>query len=316
MSELHSIVIPVFNEEAGLPHLFVRMRTVLDQMESKSQCRTEVILVNDGSKDQSAQVLNNYAETDRRFKAIHLSRNFGHQVAISAGLEWATGATVTVMDADLQDPPEVILSFIDKWKQGFDVVFGVREKRDGETFFKLATAKIFYRIIQNLTHVDIPVDTGDFRLMDRKAVDALKKLPERNRFIRGLVSWVGFKQAGVLYHRASREHGQTHYPFKKMLKFAFDGVTSFSSVPLQLATYTGVFTSFIAFLGIVWTLYSRFVAHNTIQGWSSLMVIVLFLGGVQLLALGMIGEYLGRVCDEVRARPLYLVSDSKGFDRK
>ncbi len=316
MSELHSIVIPVFNEEEGLNDLYVRMSSVCSQIESKFKCKTEVILVNDGSRDQSATLLNELSKKDSKFKVIHFSRNFGHQVAISAGIDWATGDTVTVMDADLQDPPEVIIDFISKWKEGFHVVYGVRNKREGETYFKLATAKIFYRIIQRLTHFDIPLDTGDFRLMDRKAVEALKKLPERNRFIRGLVSWVGFNQTGVKYDRASRIHGQTHYPFKKMLKFAFDGVTSFSSFPLQLATYTGVFTSVAAFLGIIWTLYSRFVSHNTIQGWSSIMIVVLFLGGIQLLALGMIGEYLGRVFDEVRGRPLYLVSDSRGFEKK
>lgn len=316
MSQLHSIVIPVFNEEEGIPTLFERMKTVATSIETQFKCKTEIILVNDGSRDRSAEFLNNISVKDPRFKVLHFSRNFGHQIAISAGIDWASGDTVTVMDADLQDPPEVILEFISKWNQGFDVVFGVRNKREGETFFKLATAKIFYRIIQKLTNVNIPLDTGDFRLMDRKAVEALKKLPERNRFIRGLVSWVGFRQTGVVYDRASREHGETHYPFKKMLKFAFDGVTSFSSFPLQLATYTGIFTSIAAFIGILWTLYSRFITHNTIQGWSSIMIVVLFLGGIQLLALGMIGEYLGRVFDEVRGRPLYLISEARGFEKK
>lgn len=313
----HSIVIPVFNEHDGLPELYERMRSLLDKiMKTGSGVNddAEVILVNDGSRDGSAEVLDEIAKKDPRFRVLHFSRNFGHQTAITAGLEWASGDTVTVMDADLQDPPEVILEFIQKWREGFEVIYGVRRKREGETAFKLWTAKLFYRIIRKITQFDIPVDTGDFRLMDRRAVDALLKLRERHRFIRGLVSWIGYKQTGVLYDRASRKHGETHYPFKKMLKFALDGVTSFSMFPLQIATYVGVFSSACAFLGILYTLYLRFWTTRTIHGWSSMMIVVLFLGGVQLLAIGVIGEYLGRVFDEVRRRPLYFVSKSVNFD--
>jgi dolichol-phosphate mannosyltransferase len=245
---------------------------------------------------------------------LHLSRNFGHQTAITAGIEWAHGDTVTVMDADLQDPPEVILELIAKWREGFEVVYAVRRMREGETVFKLWTAKIFYRMIRKLTRVDIPVDTGDFRLMDRKAIDAFLKMPERHRFVRGMVSWVGFRQGGVLYDRASRVHGQTHYPFRKMFKFALDGVTSFSIFPLQIASYIGMLAAAVAFVGILYTLYFKFFTDRTVQGWSSIMIVVLFLGGAQLLALGIIGEYLGRTYDESRRRPLYFVGRAVGFE--
>ncbi len=311
----HSIVIPVYNEAAGIEPLFTRLRAVANRVTQAGRSDVEVIFVDDGSRDDSPEALDRLNALDARFKTLHFSRNFGHQVAISAGMEWATGDTVTVMDADLQDPPELILEFLAKWREGFEVVYAVRRRREGETPFKLWTAKMFYRLIRKLTHFDIPVDTGDFRLMDRKAVDALLKLPERNRFVRGLVAWVGYRQTGVFYDRASRKFGETHYPFRKMLRFALDGVTAFSNVPLQLAMYVGTFTAAASFIGILWTLYARFFAHATIPGWTSIMIVVLFLGGVQLLALGIMGEYLGRVFDEVRGRPLYFVGRSVGFDR-
>ncbi len=311
---MHSIVIPIFNESDGITYLDQRLKPVLSEIENITGAKVEVILVNDGSRDDSAARMDGLHSTDPRYKTIHLSRNFGHQVAISAGIEWAKGETVTVMDADMQDPPEVILEFLKKWKEGFEVVYGVRSHREGETAFKLLTAKIFYRIIRKLTQFDIPVDTGDFRLMDRKAVDAFLKLPERHRFIRGLVSWIGFKQIGVEYKREPRKFGETHYPFKKMFKFALDGVTSFSSFPLQVSTYLGLMTSFVSFLGVILTLYFRIFTDRTIQGWTSMLIAVLFLGGIQLLSLGVIGEYLGRVFDEVRNRPLYFVREARGFE--
>lgn len=308
---LHSIVIPVFNEEAGLESLFTRMQAVAQML--PDTC--EVVLVNDGSRDRSAAILDTFHQRDARFKVVHFSRNFGHQMAVTAGMDVATGDTVTLMDADLQDPPEVIAEFIAKWREGYEVVFGVRRHREGETPFKLFTAKLFYRIIRSLTNIDIPVDTGDFRLMDRKVVEALKQLPERHRFIRGLVSWVGFRQVGVEYNRAARIHGETHYPFRKMLKFAIDGVTSFSVFPLQMATYFGFFSALLAFFGILTVGYLKFFTDRTIQGWTSLAVMVLFLGGVQLFSIGIIGEYLGRAVDEMRRRPLYLISKTIGFDK-
>ncbi|MBI2606362.1 MAG: glycosyltransferase family 2 protein [Deltaproteobacteria bacterium] len=316
MSPKHSIVIPVFNEAQGIEPLFARMRAVADRITQTERADAEVIFVDDGSRDGSDEALDRLNQLDARFKTLHFSRNFGHQVAISAGMEWATGDTVTVMDADLQDPPELILEFLAKWREGFEVVYAVRRRREGETPFKLWTAKMFYRLIRKLTHFDIPVDTGDFRLMDRKAVDAFLRLPERNRFVRGLVAWVGYRQTGVLYDRESRKFGETHYPFRKMLRFALDGVTAFSSAPLQLAMYAGTFTAAASFIGILWALYARFFTRATIPGWTSIMIVVLFLGGVQLLALGIMGEYLGRVFDEVRARPLYFVGRSVGFERQ
>ncbi len=308
----HSIVIPVYNEEAGLEALFTRMTRIINDL--GEPC--EVILVNDGSKDKTASLLDEIHRRDPRFKVIHFSRNFGHQVAISAGTEWAKGDTVTVMDADLQDPPEVIHDFIAKWKEGYEVVYGVRAKRPGESAFKLWTAKVFYRLIRNLTRMDIPVDTGDFRLMDRKVVNAFVSLPERHRYVRGLISWVGFRQTGVLYNRAPREHGQTNYTLAKMVKLAFDGISSFSIVPLRIATSMGFFTAGLAFLGLLYALYLRLFTEETITGWTSLIIVILFIGGVQLMALGMIGEYLGRTYDEVRARPLYLVDRALGFEKK
>lgn len=312
----HSIVIPLYNEFAGIPALFERMKRIADRIQSEFSAEVELILVNDGSSDGSETALNEQAKLDSRFKVIHFSRNFGHQTAITAGLEWATGQTVSVMDGDLQDPPEVLLEFLAQWKLGFDVVYGVRKVRQGETAFKLWTASIFYRLIRRLTNVDIPVDTGDFRLMDRRAVDSFLKLRERHRFVRGMVSWIGFRQTGVLYKREPRNFGSTHYPFRKMLKFALDGITSFSAVPLQLATYFGLFSAVVGLLVGVWALYIKFFTDKSIQGWTSLMLVVLFLGGVQLLALGVIGEYLGRVYDEVKARPHYFISNAVGFDRE
>ena len=328
---MHSIVIPVFNEVAGLPALAARLRALghtpqapadvvkpagLTRVDDSPAIAFEFLLVNDGSTDGSEAVLDSLAQSDPRFKILHFSRNFGHQMAISAGLEWATGETVTVIDADLQDPPEMILEFIKKWHEGFEVVYGVRRAREGETVFKIFTAKIFYRLIRRLTNVSIPVDAGDFRLMDRRAVNALLAMKERHRFVRGMVSWVGFRQTGLLYNRERRQFGETHYPFRKMLRFALDGITSFSAVPLQLATYGGLCTALIALALGFWVLYTRLFTNQTIQGWTSLILVVLFLGGVQLLALGVLGEYLGRIYDEVKHRPLYLVSRAIGFERK
>lgn len=313
---LHSLVIPVFNEREGIPELYERVREVVVGLERSFSCSFEVVLVNDGSRDGSAELLDALPGKDARFKILHLSRNFGHQVAITAGLEWAAGVTVSVMDADLQDPPELIGELLAKWKEGFEVVYAVRRKREGESAFKLATATVFYRMIRRLTHVDIPLDTGDYRLMDRKAVDAFLRMPERHRFVRGMVSWLGFRQVGVSYDRKSRRHGETHYPFKKMFKLALDAITSFSMIPLQIATYVGVLSAVVALLGIFWALYLKCFTTRTIQGWTSLMIVVLFLGGTQLLALGIIGEYLGRTYDETRRRPLYFIGRAVGFERK
>lgn len=309
---MHSLVIPVFNEALNLPTLFGRIQKVINQVSEPF----EVILVNDGSSDGSDKILDGIHAADARFKIIHFSRNFGHQIAVTAGIEYAVGDTVSVLDADLQDPPEVILDFLAKWREGFEVVFGVRRSRRGETLFKLWTAKIFYRLIRRLTRLDIPVDTGDFRLLDRKVANAFLSLRERNRYIRGLISWVGFKQTGVLYDREERLRGTTNYTFSKMLKLAFDAVSSFSIIPLRLATLVGFLASAAALLVVVWALYLRVFTDKTIQGWTSQILVMLFLGGAQLFCLGLMGEYLGRTFDETRRRPLYLVTRLTGFPRR
>jgi polyisoprenyl-phosphate glycosyltransferase len=309
MSVLHSIVIPVFNESSGIEQLFNRIKRVIDAI--KDPC--EVVLVNDGSSDGSPEILDAIHKRDPRFKVIHFSRNFGHQAAITAGLQYASGSTVTVIDADLQDPPELIPTFIAKWREGFDVIYGVRRTRAGETRLKLWTAKLFYRLVRSITQLDMPVDAGDFRLIDRKVVRAFLSLPERHRYVRGLVSWVGFKQCGVQYDRAVRFAGETHYPFHKMLKLAFDGVSSFSILPLRLATWLGFFAGVTAFGVAVWALYLRLMTTQAIPGWTSMMLVILFLGGAQLVALGILGEYLGRMFDEVRQRPIYLVARVTGI---
>jgi glycosyltransferase involved in cell wall biosynthesis len=310
--KLHSFVIPVYNEEAGIPALVERLRVVMEKI--SDSC--EVIFVNDGSRDRSGDLLDAVHEEDTRFKVVHLSRNFGHQVAITAGLEFAAGDTVTMIDADLQDPPEVALEFLAKWREGFEVVYGVRSDREGETFFKLFTAQIFYRLFRSINSFEMPVDAGDFRLLDRKVVDALLSLPERSRYLRGLVSWVGFRQVGIPYRREKRFSGHTNYTLAKMFRLAIDGVTSFSLMPLRIATTLGIAVSSLSFLAILYAGYLRFFTDRTVQGWTSLILVTLFLGGVQLFALGIIGEYVGRVLEEARGRPLYFVGRLTGMKAK
>jgi polyisoprenyl-phosphate glycosyltransferase len=252
---------------------------------------------------------------DSHVRILNFSRNFGHQVAVTAGIQHATGDAVVLIDADLQDPPELIKEFVRKWQEGYDVVYAIRKSRAGETWFKKFTAAIYYRTLRKLIDIEIPLDTGDFRLMSRKVVDSLNAMPERHRFIRGLVSWVGFKQIGVEYERQERFAGETKYPLKKMIKFALDGITAFSYKPLQLASWLGVYAALIGFVGILAIIALKFLTEVTVQGWSSLMVVVLFIGGVQLGILGIMGEYLGRIYDEVRGRPLYLLQERIGFDQ-
>jgi dolichol-phosphate mannosyltransferase len=307
----HSIVVPVYNEEEGIPSLVARLEKLIKTIQPET---TEIIFVNDGSQDKSGEALDLAGAKNSNFKVIHFSRNFGHQLAITAGIELANGETVSVIDADLQDPPELIVEMISKWKEGFDVVYAVRRVRVGETWFKLWTAKMFYRLLHKLTDVNIPLDTGDFRLMDRKVVNAFLKLKERHRFVRGMVAWLGFRQVGIPYDRAERQFSETHYPFKKMLTFAFDGITSFSTVPLRLATYLGLTSASLALFIGSWTLYVKFISGAAIQGWASVMLIVLFLGGIQLVTLGIFGEYLGRIYDEGKARPLYIIASKTGFN--
>jgi dolichol-phosphate mannosyltransferase len=273
----------------------------------------ELVFVDDGSWDTTPELLRNLQLQDSRVRLILLSRNFGHQVAITAGLENAAGDAVAVIDADLQDPPEILLSFVEKWREGYDVVYGVRAEREGETAFKLWTAKIFYRLISCLSDTRIPLDTGDFRLMDRCVVDALLSMQERDRFVRGMVSWLGFSQIGVSYRRAARTAGETKYPLFKMLRFAADGIFSFSVLPLRIATWTGFAASAIAIFGILYSTYARLFGSGLVKGWTSTVIAVLFIGGVQLVSLGIIGEYVGRIYGECKRRPLYVVRERAGF---
>ena len=307
-----SVVAPVFNEEAILHELYRRLTAVLDG----AGLDWELVLINDGSRDGSPEIMRALHAADSRVKVVNFARNFGHQVAITAGTDYAQGQAVVIIDADLQDPPEVILDLLAKWREGYEVVYAIRSERKGETWFKEFTAKAFYRIIYKITDINIPMDTGDFRLMDRKVVEALKTMREKHRFMRGMSVWVGFKQAGVHYARAERYAGETKYPLKKMLKFALDGITSFSYLPLQLATYIGFFAAAISILGIIATIILRLTGSHAFYGQATTLVAVLFLGGVQLISLGIIGEYLGRIYDEVKGRPLYIVREALGFDEK
>ena len=305
-----SVVAPCFNEEGVLHELYRRISQVLDG----SGETWELVLVNDGSRDRTPEIMRELHAQDERVKVVDFARNFGHQIAVTAGMDYARGDAVVLIDADLQDPPELILEMLAKWREGYEVVYAIRAERKGETWFKEFTAKMFYRIIYKITDIDIPMDTGDFRLMDRKVVNALKTMHEKHRFMRGMSVWVGFRQTGVKYVRAERYAGETKYPLKKMLKFAMDGITSFSYFPLQLATYIGFVAALLAVLGIVVTIILRLSGSHAFFGQATTLVSVLFLGGVQLICLGILGEYLGRIYDEVKGRPLYIVREALGFD--
>ena len=304
-----SVVIPIWNEEKVIPEMYKRVCQTMDQTGDS----WEVICVSDGSKDRSVEMLTELNAKDPRIKVIEFSRNFGHQVAITAGADFADGKAVIVMDADLQDPPEVVLKMIERWREGYEVVYAVRRKREGETWFKLITASLFYRLLQRITDINLPLDTGDFRLMDRKVVLTMRKLREKHRFMRGLSSWVGFKQIGVEYERQARFAGETKYPLRKMLKLANNAITGFSYLPLQLATYAGFTFAGLSLLGIILTIILRLSGSSTFLGQATTLVSVLFLGGIQLIFLGIIGEYLGRIYDEVKDRPLYIVTRAYGF---
>lgn len=303
-----SVVVPVFNEEESLAELRTRLEAAL----AGKVASYEIVFVDDGSRDGSWAQICALAERDTRVRGVRFSRNFGHQMAFTAGLDHAHGRAIVIMDADLQDPPEVIPLLVARWREGYEVVYAQRAKREGETVFKLITAAGFYRVLRTLTNVNIPIDTGDFRLMDRKAVDAYRRIREHHRLTRGLVSWLGFRQVGVSYLRAPRFAGETKYPLKKMLRLASDGITSFSYLPLQLATWVGVLTVLVALASIAVSVGSRLLGYYWTPEaiWVSLLA---GLGGIQLLGLGLIGEYLGRVYDEVRGRPLYLVDETVGI---
>jgi len=301
-----SIVAPVFNELENIPELYRRVAAVM----SATGETWELVLVDDGSNDGSTERIRELAAVDKHVRPVIFARNFGHQIAVTAGWDYARGEAVVIMDADLQDPPEVIPDLIARWREGYEVVYAVRAEREGETWFKKVTAALFYRIIYRITDVKIPLDTGDFRLLDRKVVDTLKTMREHHRFPRGMAAWVGFRQIGVPYKRAARHAGVTKYPFSKMFKLALNAITGFSYFPLQLATYFGFTSAGLAIVAIPVVIIMRVIGHGAFLGQATTLIAVLFLGGVQLIFLGVLGEYLGRIYDEVKGRPLYIVREA------
>ncbi|CCQ56886.1 glycosyltransferase family 2 protein [Crocosphaera watsonii WH 8501] len=307
---LLSVVVPCYNEEEVIPITHNRLIFVLEEITPQF----ELIYIDDGSQDETPNHLRQLQQHDQRVKVVFLSRNFGHQMAITAGLDHVSGDAVVLIDADLQDPPEVIKEMVNRWYEGYDVVYGVRTDRQGETPFKLWSAKAFYRMMNRLSDVPIPLDTGDFRLMDRRVVEALKIMPERDRFLRGMVSWVGFRQVAVSYQRSPRIAGVSKYPLFKMIRFAADGILSFSLVPLRIAIWVGLLTVALSFLGILYALFVRLFTLSWVPGWTISFIAILFIGGIQLIFLGVIGEYIGRIYREDKRRPLYLVRESLGFE--
>jgi glycosyltransferase involved in cell wall biosynthesis len=307
----YSIIIPMYNEEAVIQETYRQLKRVMIATGESY----ELIFVNDGSRDRCAEMIKEYGSWDETVKLIDFSRNFGHQIAITAGMDYAVGEAVIIIDADLQDPPELILQMIDKWKAGYEVVYAKRAKRNGETWFKKWSASLFYRVLRASTDIDIPVDTGDFRLMDRKVCEEMKRLPENNRFVRGLVSWVGFRQTAIEYERHERLAGETKYPLKRMLKLCLDGITSFSYKPLKLAGYAGGLLSSAGFLYLIYVLYLALFTDATNKGWPSLIGIMLIFNGFVLVMLGILGEYVGRIYDETKGRPLYIVRECHGMTK-
>ncbi len=301
-----SAIIPSYNEQENVGLMYERMSKVL----SKISDDYEIIYVNDCSRDETLLRIKALAEKDNHVKYVSFSRNFGHQIAVSAGLDVCQGDAVVIIDGDLQDPPELIEQMYERYKEGYKVVYARRTSRDGETWFKKFTAKMFYRILASMTSIDIPVDVGDFRLIDKVIVQHLRNMPEKSKYIRGQISWIGYKQTFVDYHRDARIYGRTNYPLRKMLRFALDGITAFSDKPLKIASGLGIFSAIVSLLALVYALVSHFCFNNTITGWTSLILSVLFIGGVQLITIGIIGEYIARINNDVRNRPLYIVEES------
>ncbi len=309
--EIISIVVPVYFEEEVILETYKRLKKVVDTI----KYNYEIIFVDDGSQDNTFNIINNICKDDNKVKCIKFSRNFGHQCAVTAGIIDAVGLAVILIDADLQDPPELIPDMIDMWEKGVEVVYGKRQQREGETAFKKSSAKLFYKFLGYMSDIDIPRDTGDFRLMDRKVVDAFKNMPEKNRFIRGMVSWVGFQQKPIMYQRDKRYAGETKYPLKKMIKFASNGIISFSTKPLKLFLYIGAVSVFISFLILVYAFYQGIIRNEELaDGWASLMVTITFIGGMNLMSIGVLGSYIGRIYEESKNRPLYIVESKINFD--
>lgn len=301
-----SVIVPTYNEEASVRELYERVRQSIKDLSGEH----EIIFVNDGSADKTLEKITGLAGKDPSVKYISFSRNFGHQTAVTAGLDKCSGNAVVIIDGDLQDPPEVIPELYEKYKQGYQVVYARRKARKGETVFKKLTARWFYRLLKSITSFEIPLDTGDFRLIDKKIVDYLRQMPEQNKFLRGQIAWLGFRQTFVEFERDKRKAGKTNYSFKKMLSFALDGITAFSNKPLKLVTAVGVLVAGIAFVIILWALVSHFFLDRTITGWTSLIISVLFIGGIQIFSIGIIGEYISRINSDVKKRPLYIVEQT------
>ncbi|MCK9254618.1 MAG: glycosyltransferase family 2 protein [Bacteroidales bacterium] len=308
-----SIILPVYNEENNIDLLYSQIITSIGQLK---ECNYEIIFVNDGSQDNSLEKIINLSKTDSSLKYIDFSRNFGHQIAIFAGIENSKGDYVVIMDSDLQDPPEEIINLYNKAKQGFDVVYAKRKLRKGESLFKKLTAKIYYRLLRRITKCNIPVDAGDFRIISKKVVDILKQMPEQEKYLRGLIAWVGFKQTFIEYERQQRAVGKTNYSISKMTRFALDGITSFSDFPLRFATYLGFFVSIVSFILMLWALYQRFIIKEYVQGWTSIILSVLFMGGIMLITIGIIGEYISRMGSNIRKRPLYIINQTNLDDEE
>ena len=306
MSKLLSIIIPIYNEEQIIPELYKR----LSESAQKITSDYELIFINDGSKDLSLLELIKISDQDKKVFFINFSKNFGHQIAVTAGIDHCNGDAVVIIDGDLQDPPELIPEMYKKHKEGYEVVYAQREKREGETYFKKKTAQLFYRTLRKITSIDIPLDTGDFRLIDRKIVEALRKMPEQNKFLRGQIAWLGFNQTAILFNRDKRKYGKSGYPLSKMLKFALDGITGFSDKPLENVSRLGFIISGLSFVIILYAIFSHFFLKQTITGWTSLIISCMFIGGVQLISIGVIGEYIARINKNILNRPLYLIKET------
>ena len=309
---LCSVIVPMYNEEQVIDETCARLRSVMDA----AGVDYEILLVNDGSHDKTAEIATQICKADTRFRLISFSRNFGHQIAITAGMDYAQGDAIVVIDADLQDPPAVIPQMLEKWREGYEVVYGRRIGREGESAFKKMTSALFYRFLHGMTEVSIPVDVGDFRLIDRKVCKALKLVNERSRYVRGLISWLGFRSASVDFVREKRFAGETKYPFRKMVRFALDAITSFSYKPLKIAAYIGFLLSFACFIYMLIVIWQRIFTDTVIAGWASSIAVSLFFNGIILMILGIVGEYIGRIYDEVKGRPLYIVCRTENVDAK